>query len=63
MKLARAQGVTVVGISDSHASPIEHDAHHRFVVAADTPQYFPASVSTIALLVTHQCFVIALASV
>ncbi|WP_171176952.1 MurR/RpiR family transcriptional regulator [Ruegeria sp. HKCCD8929] len=62
VKLAREQGLTVVGISDSPASPIILTAHHGFVVAADTPQFFPSSVSTIALLETLLSFVIAVSS-
>ncbi|WP_317055275.1 MurR/RpiR family transcriptional regulator [Roseovarius rhodophyticola] len=62
VKLARAQGMTIVGISDSPASPVVLSAHHGFVVAADTPQFFPSSVSTITLLETLLSFVIAVAS-
>ncbi len=62
VKLAREQGLTVVGLSDSPASPIILNAHHGFVVAADTPQFFPSSVSTIALLETLLSFVIAVSS-
>ncbi|WP_170751979.1 MurR/RpiR family transcriptional regulator [Ruegeria lacuscaerulensis] len=62
VKLAREQGVTVVSISDSPASPVILNAHHGFVIAADTPQFFPSSVSTIALLETLLSFVIAVAS-
>ncbi|WP_170562433.1 MurR/RpiR family transcriptional regulator [Ruegeria atlantica] len=62
IKLARQQGLTVVGISDSPASPVILNAHHGFVVAADTPQFFPSSVSTIALLETLLSFVIAVSS-
>ncbi|SLN37734.1 putative HTH-type transcriptional regulator YbbH [Roseovarius litorisediminis] len=62
VRIAREQGMTVVGISDSPASPIILSAHHRFVVAADTPQFFPSSVSTIALLETLLSFVIAVSS-
>jgi DNA-binding MurR/RpiR family transcriptional regulator len=62
VKLAREQGLTVVGISDSPASPVILGAHHGFVIAADTPQFFPSSVSTIALLETLLSFVIAVAS-
>lgn len=60
--LAREQGLRVVGISDSLASPIVRGADFPFVVAADTPQFFPSSVSTIALLETLLSFVIASAS-
>lgn len=62
VKLARDQGLTIVGISDSRASPVIMMADHPFVVAADTPQFFPSSVSTIALLETLLSFVIASAS-
>ncbi|MDJ0821010.1 MAG: MurR/RpiR family transcriptional regulator [Paracoccaceae bacterium] len=62
VQIAREQGVTVIGISDSPASPIILAADHGFVVAADTPQFFPSSVSTVALLETLLSFVIAVAS-
>ena len=62
VRIAREQGLTVVALSDSAASPIIRSAHHGFVVAADTPQFFPSSVSTIALLETLLSFVIAVAS-
>ena len=62
VKIAREQGLTIVGISDSPASPIVRGADHGFVVAADTPQFFPSSISTIALLETLLSFVIAVAS-
>lgn len=60
--IAREQGLIVIGISDSPASPIIRGADHGFVVRADTPQFFPSSVSTIALLETLLSFVIASAS-
>lgn len=59
VEVAREQGMTVIGITDSPASPIYRAANHGFVVAADTPQFFPSSVSTIALLETLLSFVIA----
>ena len=62
VRIARKQGLTVIGISDSPASPIIRAASHGFVVAADTPQFFPSSVSTIALLETLLSFVIAVAT-
>lgn len=61
VRIAREQGLTVVGISDSPASPVVVGSQHSFVVAADTPQFFPSSVSTIALLETLLSFVIATA--
>ncbi|MEM9844894.1 MAG: MurR/RpiR family transcriptional regulator [Pseudomonadota bacterium] len=60
--LAKQQGMTVVALSDSLASPIVRVADHSFVLAADTPQFFPSSVSTVALLETLLSFVIAVAS-
>lgn len=62
VRLAREQGVTVIALSDSPASPIVLAAQHRFIVAADTPQFFPSSVGIIALLETLLSFVIAVAS-
>ncbi|PWE29366.1 silent information regulator protein Sir2 [Maritimibacter sp. 55A14] len=60
--VAREQGLTIVGLSDSPASPIIRAADHGFVVAVDTPQFFPSSVPIIALLETLLSFVIAVAS-
>ncbi|MEM9330335.1 MAG: MurR/RpiR family transcriptional regulator [Pseudomonadota bacterium] len=62
MKIAREQGMRIIGISDSPASPIITSSEFGFVVSADTPQFFPSSVSTIALLETLLSFVIASAS-
>ncbi len=62
VEIARKQGMKIIGISDSPASPIIIGSRHGFVVSADTPQFFPSSVSTIALLETLLSFVIATAS-
>jgi len=62
VEVAREQGVKIVGISDSPASPIIIGSAHGFVVKADTPQFFPSSVATIAVLETILSFVIAVAS-
>ena len=62
VRIAREQGMKVIGISDSAASPIIRGADHGFVAAVDTPQFFPSSVATIALLETLLSFVIAVAS-
>ncbi len=62
VRIAREQGVRVIGISDSPASPIIMGSEHGFVVAVDTPQFFPSSVSVIAVLETLLSFVIAVAS-
>jgi len=60
--IAKAQGMKIIGLSDSPASPILHAADHSFVVSVDTPQFFPSSVSIIALLETLLSFVVAVAS-
>jgi DNA-binding MurR/RpiR family transcriptional regulator len=62
IEVAREQGMTIIGLSDSPASPIIRAADHGFVVAVDTPQFFPSSVPIIALLETLLSFVIAVAS-
>lgn len=62
VEIAREQGLKVIAISDSPASPIILSADHRFVVSVDTPQFFPSSVSTVALLETLLSFVIAVSS-
>ncbi|MEM6388471.1 MAG: MurR/RpiR family transcriptional regulator [Pseudomonadota bacterium] len=59
---AQSQGLKTVCISDSRASPILRGADHAFQVTCDTPQFFPSSVSTIALLETLLSFVIAVSS-
>jgi DNA-binding MurR/RpiR family transcriptional regulator len=62
VRIAREQGMTVVGISDSAASPIIIGSDHGFVISNDTPQFFPSSVAIITLLETLLSFVIASAS-
>ncbi len=62
VEIAREQGVQIIGVSDSPASPVIIGSGHGFVVSATTPQFFPSSVSTIALLETLLSFVIAVAS-
>ena len=62
VEVARQQGVRIIGLSDSPASPIILGADHGFVLSVDTPQFFPSSVSTIALLETLLSFVIASAT-
>ena len=62
VQTARDQGVRIVAISDSLASPVIRAADHGFVISCETPQFFPSSVSTIALLETLLSFVIAVAS-
>lgn len=62
VECAREQGMRIIAISDSPASPIIRASDHGFVISCDTPQFFPSSVSTIALLETLLSFVIAVAS-
>ena len=62
VEIARDQGLTIVALSDSPASPIVRAAHHGFIAAVDTPQFFPSSVSLLALLETLLSFVISVAS-
>ena len=57
--LARALGVTVVGISDSPASPIVAGSQHGFVVQTETPQFFTSTFAAGALLETLMAFVVA----
>ena len=62
VKIAKEQGMTIIGISDSPASPAILNAQHGFVVSTDTPQFFPSSVSIIALLETLMSVVISVVS-
>ncbi|MEI9424098.1 MurR/RpiR family transcriptional regulator [Mesorhizobium sp. Cs1299R1N1] len=59
VELARAQGIEVIGISDSPASPILVRADRRFVVPTETPQFFPSTVALTALFETIMAFVVA----
>ena len=60
--LARRQGVTIIGISDSPASPLVTDSDHGFVVQTDTPQFFTSTIAAGAMLETLMAFVVADAS-
>ncbi len=57
--VARAQGVTVIAISDSLASPIMMNAQHRFIVPTDTPQFFTSTVALTAFFEMLLAFIIA----
>ena len=59
VEMAAAEGVTIIGISDSRASPILAHAAHAFVVPMETPQFFTSTVALSALLETLMAFVIA----
>jgi len=56
---AADQGVTIIGLSDSPASPILTRAAHRFIIPMDTPQFFTSTVALAAFLETLMAFVIA----
>jgi len=62
VEIAREQGMTIVALSDSPASPIIRKADHGFVVSIETPQFFPSSVANLAVLETLLSFVVAVAS-
>jgi len=62
VKIAHEQGLTIISLSDSPASPIFRHAHHRFTLTVNSPQFFPSSVSIIAVLETLLSLVIAVAS-
>jgi len=62
VEIAKSQGLRIVAISDSPASPIILQADHGFEIGTETPQFFPSSVATIALLETLLSFVVAHAS-
>ena len=53
------QGMTIIGISDSPASPILAGADYGFVVQSRTPQFFTSTVASTAFLETLIAFVIA----
>ena len=59
---AKEQDVTIIGISDSPASPLVAGNEHGFVVQTDSPQFFTSTVATGALLETLMAFVVADAS-
>ena len=59
--IAREQGMKIIGISDSPASPVILNADYKFIVANDAPNFFPSSTATVALLEALLSFVIAVA--
>jgi DNA-binding MurR/RpiR family transcriptional regulator len=59
---ARRQGLTIIGISDSPASPLVIGSDHGFVVQTETPQFFTSTIAAGALLETLMAFVVADAS-
>ncbi len=59
VSLAVAEGLDVIGVSDSPASPILTGVRHGFVIPTDTPQFFVSTVALSAFLETLMAFVIA----
>ena len=59
VEVAKAQGLRVIALSDSPASPIFVGAKHGFLVPVDTPQFFTSTVALSAFLETLMAFVIA----
>jgi DNA-binding MurR/RpiR family transcriptional regulator len=59
VQAARAEGVTIIAISDSPASPIFKGADYRFLISVDTPLLFISTVTISALLESLMAFVIA----
>ncbi|MBT3264777.1 MAG: MurR/RpiR family transcriptional regulator [Acidiferrobacteraceae bacterium] len=59
VEAARTQGVTIIAISDSPASPIFEGADYRFLISVDTPLLFISTVALSALLESLMAFVIA----
>ncbi|MEM7280636.1 MAG: MurR/RpiR family transcriptional regulator, partial [Pseudomonadota bacterium] len=59
IEVAKQLGLTIIGISDSPASPAITEAQHSFVVQTETPQFFTSTFATGAMLETLIAFVIA----
>lgn len=56
-RLARAQGVFVVVISDNHACPALQTASSGFIVPAESPNFFSSYVATVFLIETIMAMV------
>ncbi len=62
VEIAKEQGVKLIGISDSPASPLVAGVEHGFVVHTESPQFFTSTIAAAALLETLMAFVVADAS-
>ena len=62
VETARDQGVSIIAITDSLASPIAHDVAQVFCVPTVTAQFFTSTVALSALFETLMAFVVADAS-
>lgn len=56
---AKAQGMTIVAISDTATSPTVAMADHGFVVSTDSPQFFTSTVGVAAFMETLIAFMVA----
>jgi len=59
VEAAREQKLTIIGVSDSLASPVFQGATHRFAVPVNSPQFFTSTTALSAFLETLMAFVIA----
>ncbi len=59
VQTARRQGLVIVAVTDSLASPIALDAEHVFCVPTDTAQFFTSTVALSALFETLMAFAVA----
>jgi len=50
--LAHRAGAQIVAITDGLQSPVMRFAHHSFIVATDSPNFFPSHAATVVLLET-----------
>ena len=62
LRFAKDQGLKIIALSDTKSAPVITTADYGFITHIDTSQFFPSSVSIIALLETLLSFVIAHAS-
>jgi len=59
VEIAQAQGVEIIGLSDSPASPVLAMARYGFLAGTETPQFFTSTLAAAAFLETLMAFVIA----
>ena len=56
---AKQQGANVIAITDSRASPLMRLSKIGFLIACETPQFFPSTVATSSFLETLVAFMVA----
>ena len=61
-QFAKEQGMQIIALSDTKSAPVITQADYGFITHIDTSQFFPSSVSVIALLETLLSLVVAGAS-